>query len=94
MAIRGFRHAGLARFFATGSKAGIRPEHAERLRRILGVLDMASGLQDVALPGFRLHPLAGDQAGRWAIDVSGNWRVTFALTQEKEITDVDYGDYH
>ncbi len=94
MAIRGFRHAGLARFFATGSKAGIRPEHAARLRRLLAVLDAASGPQDVALPGLSLHQLKGAAAGRWAVTVSGNWRVTFAVTAEKEITDVDYEDYH
>ena len=94
MAIRSFRHAWLARFFATGSRAGIRPDHAARLRRLLAALDAASGPQEVALPGFRLHPLTGDRAGRWAITVSGNWRVTFVFTDEKEITDVDYEDYH
>jgi toxin HigB-1 len=94
MAIRGFRHAGLARFFPTGSRAGIRPDHAARLRRLLAALDAASGPQEVALPGFRLHPLTGDRAERWAITVSGNCQVTFAFTDEKEITDVDYEDYH
>jgi proteic killer suppression protein len=94
MAIRAFRHAGLARFFATGSKAGIRPEHAARLRRLLALLDAASGPQELALPGGRLHPLKGARAGRWTLTVSGNWRVTFAFTAKQEVTDVDYEDYH
>lgn len=34
--IRSFQHRGLALFFATGSCAGIRPEHAGRLRLLLG----------------------------------------------------------
>lgn len=93
MAIRSFRHRGLARFFATGSRAGIRPEHATRLRRILTVLDAAQTAHDAAAPGLDLHPLAGGQAGRWAVRVSGNWRVTFAIT-EPDITEVDYEDYH
>jgi len=94
VAIRSFRHAGLARFFRTGAKAGIRPEHAARLRRVLAVLDAASGSHDVGLPGFALHPLKGKDAGRWAITISGNWRVTFAVSKAKEMVDVDYEDYH
>jgi proteic killer suppression protein len=31
------------------------------------------------LPGFRLHPLAGAERGRWSIWVNGNWRLTFAF---------------
>ncbi|MBI2152269.1 MAG: type II toxin-antitoxin system RelE/ParE family toxin [Candidatus Rokubacteria bacterium] len=30
--IRGFKHKGLAKFFETGSKAGVQAQHAERLR--------------------------------------------------------------
>lgn len=93
MAIRSFHHAGLADFFHTGRLAGIQPAHAKRLRRILGVLDAAEGPQNVALPGLRFHPLKGDQAGRWAVSVSGNWRVTFGFAGE-DVTEVDYEDYH
>jgi hypothetical protein len=39
--IKGFRHRGLERFFRTGSKAGIQPKHAKRLRLQLGQLDAA-----------------------------------------------------
>jgi toxin HigB-1 len=52
-----------------------------------------NGLHNIALPGLRLHPLKGDQAGRWAVSVSGNWRVTFGFTGE-DVTEVDYEDYH
>ncbi|MGH7391627.1 MAG: type II toxin-antitoxin system RelE/ParE family toxin [Candidatus Rokuibacteriota bacterium] len=74
--IRGFGHKGLARFFETGSKAGIQAEHAERLRLILGRLSAATSPQDMALPGLKLHQLVGDRKGTWAVAVSGNWRVT------------------
>jgi toxin HigB-1 len=93
MAIHSFRHAGLARFFATGSRAGIRPDHAARLKRILTALAGAYGPKDLSLPGLRLHPLKGEHAGRWAVTVSGNWRVTFAFA-DQEVIDVDYEDYH
>jgi toxin HigB-1 len=91
--IRGFRHKGLAQFFQTGSKAGIRPEHAERLRLILGRLSAATAPQDMALPGLRFHELVGDRKGRWTVSVSGNWRVTFTFVGE-DADAVDYEDYH
>jgi len=91
--IRSFRHKGLARFFETGSKAGIQSAHAERLRLILGRLNAAVRAEDMGLPGLRLHPLKGERKGTWAVWVSGNWRVTFRFVgADAEV--VDYEDYH
>lgn len=91
--IRSFRHRGLQRFFETGSKAGIQPKHAGRLRLQLGRLDAATGPEDMSLPGWRLHPLKGDLAGHLAVWVDGNWRLTFRFVgADAEI--VDYQDYH
>jgi len=47
--IRGFAHKGLRAFFEKGSNAGIRPDHKKRLRLILGVLNSAVKVQDIAL---------------------------------------------
>ena len=91
--IRSFRHKGLATFFATGSKAGIQPQYAERLRLILGRLSAATSPQDMGLPGLGLHPLGGDRKGTWAVSVSGNWRVTFKFLG-KDADAVDDEDYH
>lgn len=91
--IRGFRHKGLAKFYETGSKSGIQAQHATRLRLILGRLGAATAPNDVALPGLDLHPLKGAQRGRWAVSVSGNWRITFGFI-EKDSDAVDYEDYH
>ena len=91
--IRGFKHKGLARFFQTGSKSGIQPQHAERLRLILAQLNAAAAPGDMALPGLRLHPLKGDRKGTWSVWVSGNWRVTFKFVG-KDADAVDYDDYH
>jgi len=91
--IRGFRHKGLAKFFQTGSKAGVQPQQAERLRLTLGRLSAATSPQDMALPGLSLHRLAGDRKGTWAVSVSGNWRVTFRFVG-KDADAVDYEDYH
>jgi proteic killer suppression protein len=93
VAIQGFRHKGLERFFATGTKLGIQAKHADRLRLILGRLNATTSVRDMSLPGLALHELRGDRKGTWAVRVSGNWRVTFTF-KEKDAYDVDYEDYH
>ena len=93
VSIKDFRHKGLERFFATGSKVGLQAKHADRLRLILGRLNAAASAHDMALPGLELHELRGDRRGTWAVTVSGNWRITFRVVG-KDIVDVDYEDYH
>ncbi|MFH1139521.1 MAG: type II toxin-antitoxin system RelE/ParE family toxin [Pseudomonadota bacterium] len=44
-------------------------------------------------PGSGLHLLVPKQDGRWAVKVSGNWRLTFRLV-EGDAFEVDYVDYH
>lgn len=91
--IRTFRHKGLELFFTTGSKAGIQPAHAAKLKRQLAVLDAASTSDDMDKPGWRFHPLSGKFAGHWSVWVNGNWRLTFAFEGEDAVL-VDYQDYH
>ena len=93
VAIQGFRHKGLERFFATGTKSGIQAKHADRLRLILGRLNAATSARDMNLPGLELHELHGGRKGTWAVKVSGNWRVTFTFAG-KDVDRVDYEDYH
>lgn len=91
--IRSFLHKGVEQFFKNGSKAGIQPKHAARLRRQLFALDNAKRGEDMSAPGWRLHPLHGDLDGHWSVDVSGNWRLTFTFEGEDAIL-VNYQDYH
>ncbi len=91
--IKSFRHKGLAKFFESGSRAGIQPSHAKRLRMQLTALDTANVLDDMDIPGFRLHPLKGGERGRWSIWVNGNWRLTFEFI-DGDVYIVDYEDYH
>ena len=91
--IRSFRHKGLERFFRTGSKAGIKPDHAKRLRLLLGVLDAAQNVQDAGIPGSGLHQLTGELSGLWGLSVSGNWRLTFRF-EAGDVHVLDYLDYH
>lgn len=91
--IKSFRHAGLERFFLTGSKAGIQPAHAAKLENQLATLNRAKAPGDMNVPGWNLHLLRGDIAGHWAVKVSENWRMTFRFEGEDAVL-VDYKDYH
>lgn len=91
--IKSFKHKGLGDFFYTGKKKGIRPEHADRLERILDRLNAASELKDMNSPGANLHKLAGDKKDQYAVKVSGNWRVFFEFV-DGDADAVDYDDYH
>jgi proteic killer suppression protein len=44
-------------------------------------------------PVWKLHPLAGAFKDRWAVSVSGSWRLTFGFEGEDAVL-VDYQDYH
>lgn len=91
--IKTFRHRGLEKFFLTGSKAGIQPKHAIRLRIQLTTLNLASRPEDMDRSGWKFHPLKGDLKDHYAITVNGNWRMTFRFEGEDAIL-VDYQDYH
>lgn len=47
----------------------------------------------MAITSFRLHKLEPKTAGRWAVSVSGAWRVTFEFDGTDAIV-VDYEQYH
>jgi proteic killer suppression protein len=91
--IQSFRHKGLRKFFESGSAAGIQPHHAKRLRMQLTALDTAQSIEDMNIPGFRLHPLKGKEQGRWSVWVNGNWRLTFEFKDGHAYV-LDYEDYH
>ena len=91
--IKSFRHKGLEAYFRTGSKAGIQPHHAGKLKIMLTMLNNAKRPDDMNAPAWKLHPLAGNLTGYWSIWVNGNWRVTFRFDGE-DAELVDYLDYH
>jgi proteic killer suppression protein len=91
--IKSFSHKGLEDFFYDGTKKGIQPKQADRLEEILDRLNQAKEIRDMAYPGSNLHLLLPKQERRWAVKVSGNWRITFVF-QEGHAHEVNYGDYH
>ena len=59
----------------------------------LAALDTSRSPGDMNIPGYRLHSLKGKRSGYWAVDVSGNWRLTFRM-DAGDVYDVNYEDYH
>ncbi len=91
--ILSFRHKGLRKYFESGSLAGIQPAHGKRIKMQLAALDTAQTIEDMDIPGFRLHPLKGGSQGRWSIWINGNWRITFEFENGNALV-LDYEDYH
>lgn len=91
--IRSFRNKALERFFAAADGRRLSVQNPRRLANILRALDDASRPEDMNLPGFRFHALVGRDKGRYAVNASGSWRITFGWV-DGEAVDVDLEDYH
>lgn len=91
--ISSFRHKGLRRFYEQNDISGIRTDQAQRLQRLLSLLDQIQIPQEANLPGLRLHALKGDMRGFWSVTVSGNWRLIFTMVGPN-VANVDLVDYH
>jgi len=91
--IKSFKHKGLEKFYASGNAKGIQAKHAKKLRMQLIALDTAHDIEDLDIPGYRLHQLKGSLKRSWSITVSANWRITFEFS-DGNIYIVNYEDYH
>jgi proteic killer suppression protein len=67
--------------------------HGDKIVRILTRLNEAPRVQDLGLPGYRLHPLKDEFEGFWSVSVSGNWRIIFRF-EEGSAFDVELIGYH
>jgi proteic killer suppression protein len=91
--IKSFRSKALRQFAKTGDARKLSVQNPKRIARILLQLDEAERPDDMNIPGYRFHQLRGDQKGRYAVEASGNWRITFGWAGEDAV-DVDLEDYH
>lgn len=91
--IQSFRHKGLKRLFGEDDCRRVQAGQADRISRILAVLNRANGPEDMALPGCRLHLLKSGLSGFCAMSVFGNWRIIWRF-EEPDAADVDLIDYH
>lgn len=94
MDVDSIAHKGLRRFFETGSARGLVGD-TDRLRRMLAFIDAAQTLDELAVPpNFGVHELSGDRQGTWSMTVTRNWRLTFRISAQGTLTDMDLEDYH
>ena len=96
--IQSFRHKGLRKLFEDGNASGVPPDLADKIDLLLEAIDNAESLADLDAPGLKLHPLKGNKKNepvRYAITVTGNYRITFEFEEsEGHAYKVDYEDYH
>ena len=96
MKIRNVVHRGLRRFIQHNDPSGLAPAVVERVRNILTFLQEMEDARELRdIPSWKAHQLTGDRKGTWSLTITRNWRITFRIDQtEREILDLDYGDYH
>ena len=91
--IKSFKQKELEKFFLTG-KGKIPPAaHQKRVTRILDLLDAAVVAENMNFPGSGFHKLQPPTADRYAVSVSGNWRICFVF-RNGNAYQVEYIDYH
>lgn len=91
--LRTFKSKALKRFAATGDASRLSVQNHARVRQILIALDAATSPEAMNLPGLKFHSLKGADKGRFALWVSGNYRITFGFDGEDAI-DINLEDYH
>ncbi|MGH9159946.1 MAG: type II toxin-antitoxin system RelE/ParE family toxin [Vicinamibacteraceae bacterium] len=91
--IKSFRHKDLDEFFHRGRTKHIRADLLDRVGARLRGLYRARTLDELNVPGWRLHTLAGTNPKRYSLWVSGAWRITFEWTDEGAER-VDLEQYH
>lgn len=87
-----FRSKALRDFFLDDDPSGIRPDLVERVRGRLQAIHRAKTIDDLRLPGWRLHVLH-TKPRRHAIDVNGPWRITFEWV-DGDVVRIDLEQYH
>ena len=96
MKIRNFVHKGLKRLYSEGTPKGVPPDTVDKLRKMFAFLDGMDHPDELrALAAWKVHTLTGDRKGTWSLSVTRNRRLTFRIDNaEREICDVNLGDYH
>lgn len=93
MEIESIRHRALRNLVEKGRVKGV--IEADRVIDMIAFLVAASGLDELGVPpNFGFHALTGDRKGVYAMTVTKNWRLTFTLSDDATIANLDLEDYH
>lgn len=92
--LKDIKHKGLRDFLHNGSKKGLPEKDIAKIRNILFILSTVSSLNDFnQFPNYKLHPLKGDLADYWSVNITSNYRIIFKF-KDIYFYDIDYVDYH
>ena len=91
--IASFRSKALQRFWERDDPRGLGRQWTAKVSLILDAMDSAVTPSELDIARFGFHALRGNMAGRYAITVSRNWRITFGREGDSAV-EVDLEDYH
>jgi proteic killer suppression protein len=91
--IQTFKSKALKLYFDRGDASKLQPHHIQKIRLILGRLNLAKSAEEMNQPGYKFHKLVGGYDGFFSVSVNGNWRIIFRFDNE-DAFDIDYLDYH
>lgn len=91
--IHNIKHKGLNKLVKEGKKDLLPSDQIRKITIILRSLNAANKIEDLNLPGYRLHKLKGNLNDCYSITVTANYRIIFKFI-DGNIYDIDYVDYH
>ena len=95
MDIQSVRHRALRSSLETGHGKGLDARLIGRLRNMVALIHAANDAGELRVPpNFGFHWLTGDRAGAASMTVTKNWRMTFKVSTDNEIVDLDLEDCH
>ena len=93
MDIETIKHKALRSLIERGRTKGV--IEAERVIDMIAFLVATSNVEELGTPpNFGFHALTGDRKGVYAMTVTRNWRLTFSLSDNNAIIDLNLEDYH
>ncbi|MFM8498419.1 MAG: type II toxin-antitoxin system RelE/ParE family toxin [Chakrabartia sp.] len=95
MQIDHVRNKALRAFLETGNPKGLNPQIVSRLINMIAYIDAVEALDEFKVPpNFGFHILTGNRAGVCSMTVTRNWRLTFMVSEDGGIIELDLEDYH
>lgn len=95
MQIDHVRNKALRAFLETGNPKGLNPQIVPRLINMIAYIDAVEALDEFKVPpNFGFHILTGNRAGVCSMTVTRNWRLTFMVSEDDRIIELDLEDYH
>lgn len=90
--IKTFKSKGLAALWETGKSKIDKRMHTRILIR-LAVINEATSIEEINLPGYNFHGLQGFNPKRYTVHVNGPWCLTFEF-EGGNAYQVDFEQYH